>query len=131
CLNNVKNLIIELNCITMDFFHKKCEGVKPMLIFTEDEIKRCVHINDEVINEVEAAFTDLQLKDVQMPPIMRVDIPENNGEVDIKTAYIPGYEMFALKISSGFFNNYKLGLPSTGGLMVLINALNGQPEALL
>lgn len=102
-----------------------------MLIFTEDEIKRCVHINEEVIGEVEAAFTDLQLKDVQMPPIMRVDIPENNGEVDIKTAYIPGYEMFALKISSGFFNNYKLGLPSTGGLMVLMNALNGQPEALL
>lgn len=102
-----------------------------MLIFTEEEIKRCVHINEEVIEVVEAAFTDLQLKDVQMPPIMRVDIPENNGEVDIKTAYIPGYEMFALKISSGFFNNYKIGLPSTGGLMVLINALNGQPEALL
>src|SRR5690625_1731852 len=102
-----------------------------MLIFTEDEIKRCVQINEEVIEEVEAAFTDLQLKDVQMPPIMRVDIPESNGEVDIKTAYIPGYEMFALKISSGFFDNYKIGLPSTGGLMVLINALNGQPEALL
>ena len=66
-----------------------------------------------------------------MPPIMRIDIPENNGEVDIKTAYIPGYEMFALKVSSGFFNNYKIGLPSTGGLMILINALNGQPEALL
>lgn len=102
-----------------------------MVIFTEEEIRRYVQINEEVIEEVEEAFTDLQLKDVQMPPIMRVDIPENNGEVDIKTAYIPGYEMFALKISSGFFNNYKIGLPSTGGLMVLINALNGQPEALL
>lgn len=102
-----------------------------MVIFTEEEIRRCVQINREVIEEVEEAFTDLQVKDVQMPPIMRVDIPENNGEVDIKTAYIPGYEMFALKISSGFFNNYKIGLPSTGGLMVLINALNGQPEALL
>ena len=107
------------------------KGYIRMLFFTEDEIKRCVHINEEVINEVEAAFTDLKMKDVQMPPIMRVDIPENNGEVDIKTAYIPGYEMFALKVSSGFFNNYKIGLPSTGGLMILINALNGQPEALL
>src|SRR5699024_10352405 len=26
---------------------------------------------------------------------------------------------------------YKIGLPSTGGLMFLINALNGQPEAIL
>lgn len=102
-----------------------------MLIFTEEEIRKYVQINDEVIQEVEGAFTDLQSKNVQMPPIMRVDIPENNGEVDVKTAYIPGHEMFALKVSSGFFNNYKLGLPSTGGLMFLINALNGQPEALL
>src|SRR5690625_1666316 len=102
-----------------------------MLIFTEEEIKKSVQINGEVIREIESAFSDLETKDVEMPPIMRVDIPENNGEVDIKTAYIPGYEMFALKVSSGFFNNYKLGLPSLGGLMILINALNGKPEALL
>src|SRR5690625_2019528 len=102
-----------------------------VLIFTEEEIREYVKINKESIDEIEAAFTDLKTKDVQMPPIMRVDIPENNGEVDIKTAYIPGYEMFALKISSGFFNNYQIGLPSTGGLMILINSLNGQPDALL
>jgi len=102
-----------------------------VLIFTEEEIREYVKINKESIDEIEAAFTDLKTKDVQMPPIMRVDIPEYNGEVDIKSAFIPGYEMFALKVSSGFFNNYQLGLPSTGGLMFLINALNGQPEALL
>jgi len=102
-----------------------------MLIYTEEEIKKCVQMDKEVIQEVETAFTDLETKDVEMPPVMRVDIPENNGEVDIKTAYIPGYEMFALKVSSGFFNNYQLGLPSLGGLMILINALNGKPEALL
>lgn len=102
-----------------------------MLVFTEEEIRKCVEINDEVIKEIENAFTDLELKSVQMPPIMRVDIPENNGEVDIKSAYIPGHEMFAIKVSSGFFDNYKIGLPSTGGLMMLMNALNGQPEALL
>lgn len=124
CLNRLKTPIIKIN------FENVKEYIS-MLIFTEDEIKRCVHIDEEVIEEVESAFTDLQTKNVQMPPIMRIDIPENNGEVDIKTAYIPGYEMFALKVSSGFFNNYKIGLPSTGGLMILINALNGQPEALL
>ena len=85
-----------------------------MLIFTEEEIREYVKINKESIDEIEAAFTDLKTKDVQMPPIMRVDIPEYNGEVDIKSAFIPGYEMFALKVSSGFFNNYQLGLPSTG-----------------
>src|SRR5690625_3072312 len=102
-----------------------------MQIFKEDEIRERVKINQTVIREIESAFTDLYTKDVQMPPIMRIDIPENNGEVDVKTAYIPGHDSFALKVSSGFFNNYKLGIPSTGGLMFLISAVHGQPEAVL
>lgn len=102
-----------------------------MRIFSEKEIREKVQLDASLINEIEGAFTDLVVKDVQMPPIMRVDIDEHNGEMDAKTAYIPGYDMFALKVSTGFFNNYKLGLPSTGGLMFLINALNGQPEVIL
>src|SRR5690625_1991327 len=100
-----------------------------MLFFTEDEIRQCVQMNDEVILEIESAFTDLSCKKVQMPPTMRIDIPNNNGEVVLKTAYIPGFEMFALKVSSHFFHNYNIKLPSTGGLMMLMNALNGKPEA--
>lgn len=102
-----------------------------MKIFTEEEIKKIVMINSETIDVVAGAFTDLATKDVVMPPIMRVDIPENNGEVDVKTAYIPGHEMFALKVASGFFNNYKLGLPSANGLMMLVSAVTGEPKALL
>ena len=102
-----------------------------MKIFTEEEIRANVKIDQMVVKEVESAFTDLYTKDVQMPPIMRVDIPEKKAEIDVKTAYIPGYDSFALKVSSGFFNNYKFGLPSTGGLMFLISAINGQPEAIL
>ncbi|MGM8211460.1 cyclodeaminase [Virgibacillus sp. W0430] len=102
-----------------------------MLIFTEEEIRKHVTINREAIEVVEGAFTDLETKAVEMPPIIHVNIPENNGEVDVKTAYIPGHDMFALKVSSGFFNNYELGLPSASGLMLLISAKTGQPKALL
>jgi ornithine cyclodeaminase len=62
---------------------------------------------------------------------MRVDVPDNNGEVDIKTAYLQGLDSFAVKMSSGFFDNYKLGLPSLGGMMILLSAKIGFPEALL
>ena len=102
-----------------------------MLIFTENEIRQCVETNLQSIAVVEAAFSSLVTRKVEMPPIMRVDIPENNGEVDVKTAYIEGYEMFALKVSSGFFNNYKLGLPSGNGMMLLISTATGTPQALL
>ena len=100
-----------------------------MLIFTEEEIRECVQMNEEVIEVVKSAFNDLVTKDLQMPPTSRVDIPDNNGEIVIKTAFIPGYEMFALKVSSHFFRNYSMGMSSTGGAMMLINALNGKPEA--
>lgn len=102
-----------------------------MLIFTEQEIKQFVKLNDVAVKVVEDAFSKLANKEAVMPPIMRVDIEDQNGEVDVKTAYIQGKEMFAIKISSGFFNNYQLGLPSGNGMMILISTQTGIPEALL
>jgi ornithine cyclodeaminase len=33
----------------------------------------------------------------------------------VKTAFVPGLEMLAIKMSPGFFDNPKLGLPSSTG----------------
>jgi ornithine cyclodeaminase len=66
-----------------------------------------------------------------MPPILRLDIAAARGEVDVKTAYVPGLDGFAIKISPGFFDNPKLGLPSVNGLMVYLSASTGLVEALL
>jgi ectoine utilization protein EutC len=104
---------------------------KTVLIFTEQELKQYVQLNQEAVKVVEDAFTKLSKNEVMMPPIMRVDIDDQNGEVDVKTAYIKDKEMFAIKISSGFFNNYKLGLPSGNGMMILISTETGVPEAIL
>ncbi len=102
-----------------------------MIIFKEDEIKKHIQINRESIFVIEAGFSSLDAGMVTMPPIMRVDIPENNGEVDMKTAYIAGCDKFAVKISSGFFNNYQLGLPSGSGMMTLLSTITGVPQAIL
>lgn len=102
-----------------------------MLIFTEQELKQYVVLNQEAVKIVEAAFTHLANNEAVLPPIMRVDIEEHNGEVDVKTAYLKGKGMFAIKISSGFFDNYQLGLPTGNGMMLLINTQTGVPEAIL
>ncbi|MGC4379036.1 cyclodeaminase [Fictibacillus sp. Mic-4] len=102
-----------------------------MFIFTEQDIKQYVQLNEKALEVVEEGFTKLAKKEVVMPPIMRVDIYDENGEVDVKTAYVKGKDKFAIKVSSGFFNNYKLGLPSGNGLMMLISTKTGMPEALL
>lgn len=100
-------------------------------ILNETDLRRCVKLDRAAVDCVENCFRALAEEAVVMPPIMRLDIAENNGEVDVKTAYIPGLDSFAIKMSPGFFDNPKLGLPSGNGLMVLLSAATGVVEAVL
>ena len=100
-------------------------------ILTESDLWQSVRIDLETIDAIEAAFSQLARGGVQMPPILRMEFPEANGEVDVKTAYIPGLDSFALKVSPGFFDNPKIGLPSLNGLMILLSAKTGLLEAVL
>ena len=100
-------------------------------ILTEAELRNQVRLDLASIECVEDAFHALATRAVVMPPIMRLDIIDNNGEIDVKTAYIPGVDSLAIKISPGFFDNPALGLPSVNGLMVLFSTRTGLVEALL
>ncbi|GLQ77661.1 cyclodeaminase [Mesorhizobium huakuii] len=102
-----------------------------MTILTEAELRKIVTLDLDAVACVENAFRALATLPVAMPPILRLDIPEHRGEVDVKSAYVPGIDAFAVKISSGFFDNPELGLPSGGGMMVLLSARTGVVEALL
>ncbi|WP_084193827.1 cyclodeaminase [Salimicrobium salexigens] len=83
-------------------------------------------LTEELVSVIEEAFTALASRQVIMPEIMRIDISEFNGEVDIKSAYIPGYESFCVKLSTGFFDNPKKGLPTSNGMMILIDSETGE-----
>lgn len=102
-----------------------------IILLSESDLRACVALDLAAIDCVEHAFRLLATEKVVMPPILRLDIAEHNGEVDVKTAYLPGLDSFAIKMSPGFFDNPKLGLPSLNGLMVLLSARTGVPEALL
>src|SRR5919106_2832469 len=100
-------------------------------ILTERELSDCVTLDADAIACIEACFRTLAVEEVVMPPILRLDIAAHHGEVDVKTAYLPGVPSFAIKISPGFFDNPKLGLPSVNGLMLLLSAWTGLVEAVL
>ena len=100
-------------------------------ILTEADLRAAVPLDLAAIDVVERAFAALATGGVVMPPILSMDIHDANGEVDVKTAYIPGFDSFAVKISPGFFENPKIGLPSLNGLMVLFSSKTGVVEALL
>ncbi|PJK30354.1 cyclodeaminase [Minwuia thermotolerans] len=100
-------------------------------VLTETELRRVVALELELVDVIEDAFRALAGGEVVMPPILSMDLPMVNGEVDVKTAWIPGFDGFAIKVSPGFFDNPQLGLPSLNGLMILFNAKTGLVDALL
>ncbi|MCJ7701732.1 MAG: hypothetical protein MUO62_09130, partial [Anaerolineales bacterium] len=100
-------------------------------ILRENEIRKCVNMSKEAVDAVSLGFTRLVEGKVSLPPIIRVDVEANQGEVDIKTAYIEGLDHFAIKIASGFFGNPSIGLPYGSGMMVLMSAKTGFLEAVL
>ncbi|MFT5975872.1 MAG: ornithine cyclodeaminase [Gammaproteobacteria bacterium] len=100
-------------------------------ILTESDLRVAIQLDITAINCIESAFIALAEGDVVMPPILSMAIEAHNGEVDVKTAYVPGIDSFAIKMSPGFFDNPTIGLPSTSGLMVLFSARTGVLEALL
>ena len=104
---------------------------KSITVLNEAELRQCVSLNEEALDEVAKGFTALAKNEVTLPPILRIDVPEHHGEVDVKTAYIHGLDSFAIKIAAGFFDNRKLGLPTGSGMMVLVSAQTGNPMAIL
>jgi len=104
---------------------------RAIILLSEAELRRLVPLDLAAVDCIEAGFAALATRAVAMPPILRLDIREHRGEVDVKTAYVPGLDSFAIKISPGFFGNPALGLPSTNGLMVVLSARTGLVEALL
>jgi len=102
-----------------------------ILILNEDNLRNVVSLDLESIACVRTAIESLSTDQVVMPPILSMEIPQHNGEVDVKTAFVPGLDCFAVKISPGFFDNPKLGLPSLNGLMVLFSARTGIVQAVL
>jgi ornithine cyclodeaminase len=53
------------------------------------------------------------------------------GDVHIKYGYIIGDDHYLVKIASGFYDNPKLGLPSSDGLMLLFSRKTGRLECVL
>lgn len=103
-------------------------------LLDEAQLRRLVPLDGAAVACIEAAFASLGGGgggEVVMPPVLSMAIAEHNGEIDVKTAYVPGLPVFAVKMSPGFFDNPQKGLPSTSGLMVVFASETGLVRALL
>ncbi|HDR9126524.1 ectoine utilization protein EutC [Burkholderia vietnamiensis] len=105
--------------------------IPPVTLLDRTQLRTLAPLDVAAIDQIEAAFASLATEAVAMPPILNLALPERHGEVDVKTAYLPRFDSFAIKVSPGFFDNPSLGLPSLNGLMLVLSARTGLTEAVL
>jgi ectoine utilization protein EutC len=99
-------------------------------IFKEQEIRNLITY-PEAISAMEKAFAAYSAGKAMVPPVVHLDVPENEGEVHIKAAYVLGTPSYTIKIASGFYKNKERGLPLSGGMMLVFDSQTGYPLAFL
>ena len=67
----------------------------------------------------------------RVPAVINLPIPGTHGEFHVKTAWVEGAGLIAVKVASGFYDNPARGLPTGSGLMALFDADTGMPVGLL
>lgn len=97
-----------------------------LTIVLEDELRRVISTDLEAISTAEESFRWCAAGRVVSPPVMHIAVEEHHGDVDVKSAYVKGESHFAIKIGSGYFNNPRLGLPSSSAQVVLIDSRTGR-----
>ena len=99
-----------------------------MQFITLEQIKQVLPTLD-LIPEIENGFQAYSKGLVTVPPIGEMILEK--GEVHIKYGYVHGDEYYVIKIASGFYENQKLGLSSSNGLMLLFSQQTGELRCVL
>ena len=75
------------------------------------------------------ALEALAIGNVSVPPAAHLHFSDAPGECHVKTGYIRGDAVYAVKVSNGFYDNPRRGLPSSDGMVLLFSAETGEPQA--
>ncbi len=99
-----------------------------MKILPRDEIARTL-AGVDLLPAIEAAFVAYSGGRAVVPPVGELLL--ERGDVHIKYGTITGDPYYVVKIASGFYDNPRLGLPSSNGLMLLFRQSTGELAAVL
>jgi len=101
-----------------------------VLILSEDELRQIITIT-ETINTVETAFAALAEDRVNVPGHFTLNLPNVNGEVQVKGIYLEEKPYYVIKIGNDFRDNPSINLPTHSGLMAIFDAATGFSAAVM
>ncbi|HVR71480.1 MAG TPA: ornithine cyclodeaminase family protein [Vicinamibacteria bacterium] len=102
----------------------------PVRILREAEIRSLIGPR-EALAAVRDAFGRLARGQATLPGVIGLDIPEHEGEVHVKGAYLHGSAYYSIKEASGFYGNPGRGLPASSGVVLVFEATTGFLAAIL
>lgn len=104
-----------------------------MEIITEKEVKTIIPAKkiQKVIEAVESGFIDYAKGNIQMPPKQYLDFKEYQGDLRIMPCYSSVLKLAGTKIVNVHPQNPKKGLPTIMAVVVLNDARDGKPLALI
>jgi len=95
-----------------------------------NEIKRILK-NVDVVAAMEEGFIQYSNGNTVVPPVGELLFEKPKGDAHIKYGYIKNDDYYVIKIASGFYENAKLGIPSSQGMMLIFDQKTGVPKAVL
>ncbi|WP_299124284.1 hypothetical protein [uncultured Tenacibaculum sp.] len=100
------------------------------IVINLEEIKKIV-ADIDVVSAMEEGFVQYSNGNTIVPPVGELLFEEPKGDAHIKYGYIKNDDYYVIKIASGFYDNPKIGLPSSQGLMLLFDQKTGVPKGVL
>ncbi|HCM77272.1 MAG TPA: ornithine cyclodeaminase family protein [Cytophagales bacterium] len=96
-------------------------------IISLEQIKKCISASSDasLIQIIEDGFVSYSKGDVIVPPVGHLAFTSPPGDLHIKYGYIKNDDFFVVKMASGFYDNPKIGLSSSNGLMLVFSQKTG------
>ncbi len=85
----------------------------------------------QAIDTMRDAFVQLSMNQAVVPLRLGIDIPEHNGGALFMPVYLPKNKQVGLKVVSVFKNNPEKGLPMIHAMVMVMDAVNGCPLAVM
>jgi ornithine cyclodeaminase len=99
-------------------------------VLARQDVRQLISMTD-AIAAVREAFVAADQGRAVMPPPLEMRVPEADGELHVKGAYITGTPVFAVKTATGFYRNPSRGLPVSGGMTLVHDAETGELRVLV
>jgi len=98
--------------------------------YTLEQIKHAV-AGMNFSTDIEQGFIAYSNGEVVVPPVGELIFENPPGDTHIKYGYIKGDDCYVIKIASGFYENVKINLPSSSGLMLVFSQKTGELQTIL